>query len=252
MSYFNSSTQEKLQSLWQVLLKAWKFSRFSMHECNAHFCFLSISSLTSWDVTPRHRWTARVFLRRATWRWQWFCSLVINLGGEEWITGDLGGCGSSTTTSLRSCSKDRTQGHRVFRFVGVCDGFSRQKPHVLTAMAAMPTSVVNLLGALLWVHSAQGLGWKPLTVSLIDGGAVHHYPLGRHRRGVLFPSISIRCHRWQVLVFLVICLFIYDMLCKRGFSLSYIGSAISGFIYKVGWKPVSRKPRHSLPTRCGC
>jgi hypothetical protein len=22
-----------------------------MHECNAHFCFLSISSLTSWDVT---------------------------------------------------------------------------------------------------------------------------------------------------------------------------------------------------------
>jgi hypothetical protein len=32
-------------------LKAQKFSRFSMHECNAHFCVLSISSLTSWDVT---------------------------------------------------------------------------------------------------------------------------------------------------------------------------------------------------------
>jgi hypothetical protein len=26
-----------------------------MHECNAHFCFLSISSLTSWDVTPAVR-----------------------------------------------------------------------------------------------------------------------------------------------------------------------------------------------------
>jgi hypothetical protein len=32
-------------------LKARKFPIFSMHECNAHFCFLSISSLTSWDVT---------------------------------------------------------------------------------------------------------------------------------------------------------------------------------------------------------
>jgi hypothetical protein len=32
-------------------LKARKFPRFSMHECNAHFCVLSISSLTSWDVT---------------------------------------------------------------------------------------------------------------------------------------------------------------------------------------------------------
>jgi hypothetical protein len=32
-------------------LKARKFSRFSMHECNAHFCVLYISSLTSWDVT---------------------------------------------------------------------------------------------------------------------------------------------------------------------------------------------------------
>jgi hypothetical protein len=32
-------------------LKAQKFPRFSMHECNAHFCALSISSLTSWDVT---------------------------------------------------------------------------------------------------------------------------------------------------------------------------------------------------------
>jgi hypothetical protein len=26
-----------------------------MHECNAHFCVLSISSLTSWDVTGLHR-----------------------------------------------------------------------------------------------------------------------------------------------------------------------------------------------------
>jgi hypothetical protein len=32
-------------------LKAQKFPKFSMHECNAHFCVLSISSLTSWDVT---------------------------------------------------------------------------------------------------------------------------------------------------------------------------------------------------------
>jgi hypothetical protein len=32
-------------------LKARKFPRFSMHECNAHISFLSISSLTSWDVT---------------------------------------------------------------------------------------------------------------------------------------------------------------------------------------------------------
>jgi hypothetical protein len=32
-------------------LKARKFPRFSMHECNAYFCFLSIFSLTSWDVT---------------------------------------------------------------------------------------------------------------------------------------------------------------------------------------------------------
>jgi hypothetical protein len=28
-------------------LKAQKFPRFSMHECNAHICFLPISSLTS-------------------------------------------------------------------------------------------------------------------------------------------------------------------------------------------------------------
>jgi hypothetical protein len=35
-------------------LKARKFPRFSMHECNAHFCILSISSLTSWDVTVGH------------------------------------------------------------------------------------------------------------------------------------------------------------------------------------------------------
>jgi hypothetical protein len=32
-------------------LKEQKFPRFSMHECNAHICFLSISSLTSWNVT---------------------------------------------------------------------------------------------------------------------------------------------------------------------------------------------------------
>jgi hypothetical protein len=32
-------------------LKAQEFPRFSMHECNAHFCVLSIFSLTSWDVT---------------------------------------------------------------------------------------------------------------------------------------------------------------------------------------------------------
>jgi hypothetical protein len=32
-------------------LKARKFPRFSKHECNAHFCVPSISSLTSWDVT---------------------------------------------------------------------------------------------------------------------------------------------------------------------------------------------------------
>jgi hypothetical protein len=32
-------------------LKAQKFPRFSMHECNAHTCFFSISSFTSWDVT---------------------------------------------------------------------------------------------------------------------------------------------------------------------------------------------------------
>jgi hypothetical protein len=30
------------------------FLKFSMHECNAHFCFLSISSLTSSDVTFPH------------------------------------------------------------------------------------------------------------------------------------------------------------------------------------------------------
>jgi hypothetical protein len=33
-------------------LKAQKIPRFSMHECNAHFYVLSISSLRSWDVTP--------------------------------------------------------------------------------------------------------------------------------------------------------------------------------------------------------
>jgi hypothetical protein len=32
-------------------LKARKFARFSIHECKAHNCFLSISSFTSWDVT---------------------------------------------------------------------------------------------------------------------------------------------------------------------------------------------------------
>jgi hypothetical protein len=32
-------------------LNAKKFPKFSMHECNAHFCVLSISSLTSCDVT---------------------------------------------------------------------------------------------------------------------------------------------------------------------------------------------------------
>jgi hypothetical protein len=32
-------------------LKAQKFSGFSMHECNAHICSLSISYLKSWDVT---------------------------------------------------------------------------------------------------------------------------------------------------------------------------------------------------------
>jgi hypothetical protein len=32
-------------------LKALKFARFSMHECNAHICSLSISSLKSWDAT---------------------------------------------------------------------------------------------------------------------------------------------------------------------------------------------------------
>jgi hypothetical protein len=31
--------------------KVQKIPRFSIHECNAHHCFLSISSLTSWDVT---------------------------------------------------------------------------------------------------------------------------------------------------------------------------------------------------------
>jgi hypothetical protein len=36
-------------------LKARKFPRFSMHECNAHLCFLSISSLTSWNVTTKQR-----------------------------------------------------------------------------------------------------------------------------------------------------------------------------------------------------
>jgi hypothetical protein len=39
----------------QFLLKAQIFSRFSMHECNAHNCFLSISSLTSWDVTEDNK-----------------------------------------------------------------------------------------------------------------------------------------------------------------------------------------------------
>jgi hypothetical protein len=41
-------------------LKARKFCIFSMHECNAHFYFLSISSLKFWDVTnallENHTW----------------------------------------------------------------------------------------------------------------------------------------------------------------------------------------------------
>jgi hypothetical protein len=39
----------------KLYLKARKFLGFSMHECNEHFCFLSISSLTSWDVTTKQR-----------------------------------------------------------------------------------------------------------------------------------------------------------------------------------------------------
>jgi hypothetical protein len=47
-------------------LKARKFPRFSMHECNAHFGFLFIYSLTPWDVTlPRSSPSSYVFVHHA-------------------------------------------------------------------------------------------------------------------------------------------------------------------------------------------
>jgi hypothetical protein len=63
VEFYRTSVDELLQfhqlkrsfnHLDKFYLKAQKFPRFSMHECNAYFCVLSISSLTSWDVTEHH------------------------------------------------------------------------------------------------------------------------------------------------------------------------------------------------------
>jgi hypothetical protein len=68
MSYFNSiNSREASIALTSFILKAQNFSRFSMHECNAHFCVLSNSSLTSWDVTvcaPEHS------AKEVNWCWK--------------------------------------------------------------------------------------------------------------------------------------------------------------------------------------
>jgi hypothetical protein len=142
----------------------------------------------------------------------WFLG---HLGDEERTSRDLGGCGVSATTSPKSCSEDQTQVQQVFQFVGVREDFSGQKPRVLTPMAAMPTSVVTLFGAQLWVPFVEGLRVKTLD----------HWSRWRHSaslpswgrcRGVLFPSVITQCHRWQVLVFLVLCCL--SMICfVRGF-----------------------------------
>jgi hypothetical protein len=69
--------------------------------------------------------------------------------------------------------------------------------------------------------------------------AVRCYPWGRRRRA-LVPSFLFR---WPMASFgsSWSLLFIFDLLCKRVSSSSYIGLAVCGFIYNAGWKHVSRK-----------
>jgi hypothetical protein len=103
-------------------------------------------------------------------------------------------------------------GQRVFRFVGVREGFSGRKPRVLTPMAVMPAGIVTLLGAPLWVPFVQGLRVKTLNRWSRQRWCSASLPSWGRRRGVLFPSVAIQCHWWQILVFLFFVVYLWSAL----------------------------------------
>jgi hypothetical protein len=151
--------------------------------------------------------------------------LFVRLDGEEWAARILVwwrfGKGSSQIAFGKS---DSWTMYRAWH-----EWFSRRKLSVLTPTAAMPVGVVTPWGIVVRTFPALGLRVKTLDrLGLDDGGTLRRYPLEGIIAALRYLSVSIRCLRWQVMVFPIFFLVYLDLLCKRISSPLYIGTTTSG------------------------